>query len=924
VDRDRQWFKARVGVDVAEIDRAVTFCAYTLRMPGLLLITDALTDGRFAQDPLVVREPALRFYAGMPLVTPDGHAIGTLSVIGRVPRRLTDEQTEALAVLARQVVTQLELRRHVADAERRRREAEVIAQLTRTINSTLDLGTILQQVTERARELCESDVALIALRPSGGTGLVLRYWSGAYFRRQTNVGIEPGRGIGPLVLTSGRPFRTSDYAGDPRIRSDFVDVVSDEGPVTAMAVPIRLAERVDGVLYAYNRSPRPFADRDEAVLLRLAEHAAGAIQNAGLFAREQKVRATVEASEQRFRGLFDGVPVGLLRATPAGRMTDANPTLVQMLGYPDRESLLAVNVMDLHVDPVERAQFRALLERDGVVRGFAARMRRRDGAVIWVEDNIKAVPDATDGVVYYEGSITEITERKLAEEALGESNRRIVNIFESITDAFFALNREWQFTYLNRQAELVLRRSRAELLGKNVWEEFPEAVGLRFYQEYRRAAVEQLAVSFEEYYPPLQTWFEVHAYPSPDGLSVYFRDITERKRSGEALRQSERQFRQAQKMEAVGQLAGGIAHDFNNLLTVIIGRSEILLDRPECAGPPRRDVELIQRTAERAADLTRQLLAFSRKQVLQPKILDLNSVVSGMATMLRRLIGEHIDLVLEPGIGLGSVRADPAQIEQVIMNLVVNARDAMAEGGTLSIRTGNAVLDDGFVGGHPGARPGPSVLLAVADTGSGIEVEVQAHIFEPFFTTKEQGKGTGLGLSTVYGIVKQHDGYIAVDSEVGRGTTFTIYLPRVEHAIEPVADGAGPVGSPGGEETVLLVEDEGDVRELAREILERSGYTVVEAANGPEALRIAARHEGAIHLLLTDVVMPQMSGRELAQRLVRTHPEMRVLYTSGYIDESIMRRSMIDQDPALLKKPFSADALVRRVRAVLDERPPVT
>ena len=1103
VDRGRQWFPGRAGVDGAEADQAVAFCEATMRGRELLLVPDALADARFAANPPLDPESRLRFYAGMPLVGPDGHALGTLSVIDRVPRQLSDEQKAALAVLARQVASQLALRRRVAeisrtaaeiearhhgalglaevgrlfsealdpevvgqrvadtvrsllavestalygfdpgtddltvlttsrlprsrfewsrvvprgagvtgiavstcaavasrgvladvrfplppearhaleqagdramlavplivkdrvigalaaadppgrtfaeadvrlaqaladqaalalenarlyaDTERRRREAEIVAKLSGAINSTLDLDTILQQVTERARELCESDVALIALRPTGGEGLVLRYWSGAYFRRLASVGIEPGRGIGALVVASGGPFRTDHYAGDPRIRRDFVDMVPDEGPVTLIAVPIRLEARVDGVLYAYNRSPRPFTDRDEAVLLRLAEHAAVAIQNASLFAREQKARVAAEASEQRFRGLFDGVPVGLLRSTPAGRITDANPTLVQMLGYPDRESLLAVNVMDLYVDPDERARFRALLERDGVVRGFAAQMRRYDGTAIWVEDNIKAVPDAADGVVYYEGSITEITERKLAEQALGESNHRILTIFESITDAFFALNHEWQFTYLNRQAELWLRRSRVELLGKTMWEAFPQAVGLRFYPEYRRAVSEQIAVSFEEYYPPLQTWFEVHAYPSPDGLSVYFRDITERKRSEEALRQSERQFRQAQKMEAVGQLAGGIAHDFNNLLTVIIGRGEMLLRRPECAGPARHDVELIQKTAERAADLTRQLLAFSRKQVLQPKVLDLNSVVTGMATMLRRLIGEHIDLVMQPGAGLGRVKADPAQIEQVIMNLVVNSRDAMPEGGTLSIRTGNAVLDDEFVRGHPGARPGSNVLLGVADTGCGIEAEVQAHIFEPFFTTKEQGKGTGLGLSTVYGIVKQHEGYIAVDSEVGRGTTFTIYLPRVEDAVEPDGAGAEPDGSPRGEETVLLVEDEGDVRELAREILEKSGYAVLEAANGPDALRLAARHEGVIHLLLTDVVMPQMSGRELARRLVRKRPEVRVLYTSGYVDEGMMRRSVVDRDTALLKKPFSSDALVRSVREVLDGRPPV-
>jgi PAS domain S-box-containing protein len=1101
VDRDRQWLKSSVGLTVAQTDRAAAFCEYTTRGDELLVVSDALADPRFTANPLVTDEPHIRFYAGAPLQAPDGRAVGTLSVIDLMPRELSEEQLDALRILARQVVIELELRRHAADvarsfaqtevrrhgaealaevgrllsetldpdvvgqriadtvrsllaaesaalyrldartgdlvmiassrdlrsafewsravpegqgtvgaavrergpvvslavlrdprityppevrariqkvndrailavplgangritgalaaadpagrafgdadvrltqafadqaalalenarlyaeAELGRREAEIVAELTQAINSTLDVDTILQRVTERAREVCESDVALIALREAGSDSLVLRYWAGPYFRRYANVRIEPGKGVGGLVLATGRPFRTENYALDPRIGNDFVDVIREEGTVAAMAVPIRHEERVDGVLYVHNRSRRPFTDRDESILLRLAGHAATAIRNADLFAREQLARATAEASERRFRSLFDGVPVGLFRTTPKGRIMDANPTLVQMLGYPDRASLLAVNVADLYVDPEDRRTIKARLERDGMVRGFSVRAHRYDGRVIWVEENIRAVQDE-DGVVYHEGSVTEITERMLREQELRESNRRIVNIFESMTDAFFALNDRWEFTYLNRQAEHLLRRSRSELLGKNVWAEFPEAVRLKFFEQYHRAVAEQVSVVFEEFYPPLESWFEVQAYPSEDGLSVYFRDVTERKRAEEALHQSERQLRQAQKMEAVGQLAGGIAHDFNNLLTVIMGRTELLLERP--ADPDsRRDVDLIQKTAERAADLTRQLLAFSRKQVLQPKVLDLSAVVAGMATMLHRLIGEHIDLVIAPASSVGRVKADPAQVEQVIMNLVVNARDAMPEGGTLSIRTGDIELDDRFVRGHPGSRPGPHGLLEVSDTGCGMSAEVQAYIFEPFFTTKEQGKGTGLGLSTAYGIVKQHDGYIGVESEPGRGTVFTIYLPQVEEAEEPVevTSSARPLR---GVETVLLVEDEKDVRELAREILQKHGYVVLEAANGPDALRVASRHRGSIHLLLTDVVMPQMSGRELAVRLQRARPEVKVLYTSGYIDEDMIRRSMLAPTTALLKKPFSSDSLARRVREVLDGAAPVT
>jgi PAS domain S-box-containing protein len=391
-------------------------------------------------------------------------------------------------------------------------------------------------------------------------------------------------------------------------------------------------------------------------------------------------------------------------------------------------------------------------------------------------------------------------------------------------------------------------------------------------------------------------------------------DITERKRAEEALRQSEEQLRQAQKMEAVGRLAGGIAHDFNNLLTVITGRGELLLRRLPPDDPSRRDLELIKKTADRASLLIMQLLAFSRKQVLQPKVLDLNGIVAGIAQLLQRLIGEDVDLVALLDPNLGAVRADPAQLEQIVLNLAVNARDAMPRGGRLSLETSNVDLDAGFAAAHPGATAGPHVLLQVSDTGVGMSAEVQAHIFEPFFTTKEVGKGTGLGLATVYGIVKQHEGYIAVESGAGHGATFRIYLRRIEDAAAPVAPGAG---APRGSETILLVEDEDPVRELARDILTAAGYKVLAAAGPAEALDASRRHGGPIHLLLTDVVIPEMSGRELVRHLAPTYPEMRVLYMTGHATDTIVHRGVLDPGLGLLQKPFTPDALTRKVREVL-------
>jgi PAS domain S-box-containing protein len=424
----------------------------------------------------------------------------------------------------------------------------------------------------------------------------------------------------------------------------------------------------------------------------------------------------------------------------------------------------------------------------------------------------------------------------------------------------------------------------------------------------------------------------VHVVPSADGRAVQLRgltvDVTERKRSEEALRQTEDQLRQAQKMDAVGKLAGGIAHDFNNLLMVIRGDADLILRRLGQNDPLRQNAEGIREAADQAATLTRQLLAFSRKQVLAPAVLDLNAVVAGIQQMLERLIGETINLATVVAPDLGRVRADPGQLEQMIVNLAVNARDAMPDGGRLTIRTDNTDVD-ATTAGVRGVKPGGYVMLEVSDTGIGMDAETQAHLFEPFFTTKDQGKGTGLGLSTVYGIVNQSAGHIWVESKPAQGTTIRIYLPRVDDTVTaaglrpreeravtgPAAEGASP---PPPRETILLVEDAKRVREVVSEILAMNGYKVLEARQGAEAVKISGRHEGPIHLMLTDVVMPQISGRELAQRLAPLRPDMRVLYMSGYTDDDIVRHGVLGAGMAFIAKPFTPDALAAKVREVLD------
>ncbi|MBW6505058.1 PAS domain S-box protein [bacterium] len=407
------------------------------------------------------------------------------------------------------------------------------------------------------------------------------------------------------------------------------------------------------------------------------------------------------------------------------------------------------------------------------------------------------------------------------------------------------------------------------------------------------------------------------------GIMSILMDVTERKAAEEARDRQAivgEQLRQSQKMDAVRRLAGGVAHDFNNLLTSISGHSDLLLHRLPEYSTLRRDVEEIRKAGDRAAALTRQLLAFSRRQILQPEVLDLNEAVTNMGETLRRLVGEDIELSTALSPSLSRVKADPGQMEQVIECLVVNARDAMPDGGRITVSTADAELSASYAASHLEVRPGPHVLLSVADTGQGMSDEAQSHLFDPFFITKEREKGTGFGLATVYGIVQQSGGHIRVNSATGRGSTFLVYLPRVEPPEDGVRGADRPLlphPSP-GTETILLTEDEEGVRRLVREILSGNGYKVLEAGNGREALLLSEAHRGGIHLLLTDVMMPKMGGRELVERIRLQRPDLRILYMSGYTDDAILRHGVMENGIPFLQKPFTAEGLARKVREVLD------
>jgi PAS domain S-box-containing protein len=545
------------------------------------------------------------------------------------------------------------------------------------------------------------------------------------------------------------------------------------------------------------------------------------------------------------------------------------------------------------------------------------RLRRADGEYRWHIDRALPLRDTQGQITHWFGTCTDTEDQKRAEDQLLLAHRRaaeslaLLDTFIDNAPVGFALvDRDLRYARVNAALAAINGLSPADHLGRHVWEVLP-GLWPQLEPRYRQllqgdGSVGEVEVSGETAAAPGWTrhWLVNH-YPVRTGeellgIGVIVNEVTERKRL-------EDQFLHSQKLEAVGRLAGGVAHDFNNLLTVINCYAAMLLQDLGADAPGAASARAILEAGERAAHLTQQLLAFGRKDLAAPRVLDLNAAVREAEAMLRRVLGEDVALTTDLQPGLGRVRADPTHVQQVVMNLAVNARDAMPRGGRLSLATRDVQRE-----------PGPYVLLAVSDTGCGMTEEVKAHLFEPFFTTKEVGQGTGLGLSTVYGIVKRSGGHIEVESQQGSGTTIRVYLPRVEEAPAPeTPNGAGPV--PRGSETVLLAEDEGAVRALGREVLRSSGYAVLEASDGTQALWLAGEHCGPIDLLVTDVVMPGLDGRGLAERLQALRPGIKVLYMSGYTDDAVVRHGVSRDEVQFLQKPFSPAALARKVREVLDQ-----
>jgi PAS domain S-box-containing protein len=721
-----------------------------------------------------------------------------------------------------------------------------------------------------------------------------------------------GEGLPGRVWASGRPCWIVDVANEANFAR--AAAAGKAGLRGAFGFPIQCGNELLGVVEFFSRESR----QPDETSMQLFGSLGSQI---GQFAVRKRAEESLATERILLRAVADGTTDAMFVKDRQGRYLLFNEAAARFVGKPAAEVL---GHDDTGLFDPESA--RTAMERDRLVMesGQAKTEEERLTAAGVTRTYLATKApyrDARGEVVGVIGVSRDITDHKRAEESLAAERTLLRTLIDSMPEVVFTKDMEGRFTLSNpASVQLVGCTSEGELVGKTVFDFFPRELADAYQSDDAQALGGQSIIDREE--PCVDAagnrrWYLTIKTPLRDqsgaivGLVGISRDITER-------RQLEQQFRQAQKMEAFGQLAGGVAHDFNNVLQVITGFGDLLLETLRPADPAREMVGQMVKAGERAAGLTRQLLAFSRQQVLVPRVLELNAVVADLEKMLRRVIGEDIDLKTALQPGLGRVKADPGQIDQVVMNLAVNARDAMPQGGRLTIETQNVELDGEYARLHVGVRTGHYVLLAVSDTGCGMTPEVQARIFEPFFTTKEIGKGTGLGLSTVFGIVRQAGGHVAVYSEPGIGTSFKVYLPRVDDAALSVAPKSDRPPSSKGAETVLLVEDEESVRTLTRIILLGKGYTVLEASDGAEALSVAGRHEGPIHLLLSDVVMPILGGRELAERLVGLHPEMKVLFQSGYTDDAVVRHGVLQEKVHFLQKPYSPAALATKVREVLD------
>jgi PAS domain S-box-containing protein len=720
------------------------------------------------------------------------------------------------------------------------------------------------------------------------------------------------------ALTLGNPhiLIVEDTAADRRF--GLHPWVTQSGIRSYAAAPVVTKEGyVLGAINVLDRLPRALPGGHQRILQTLANAIA-----AQLDSRRASFNQTTSTPDSRYQLLLDQNVAGFYRTAPDGRLLGCNRTFARMLGYASQEEVLGCQAQQFYFSGEERDRFLKDLQREGSLLNSELRLRRKDGSSIWVVENVAATCDSQGNLTLIEGTMVDISAHKRAEDALRESQERLHGIIASAMDAIITVDEKQQIVVFNKSAEEIFRCTAREVIGQSINRFLPERfreihqqhirdfgqTGVSTRSMYSPGTLVAVRSNGEEF--PIEASISQVTTSTEKLYSVILRDISVRKRTEEQLRQS-------QKMEAVGQLAGGIAHEFNNYLAIIMGYTE-LLER-ETVGIDGLQMSLaeIRDASQKVASLTRQLLAFSRKQVIEPREVDLNSAVWETHKLLRRLIPATIDLIPKLQDDVGKVKADPAQVQQILINLVLNARDSMPAGGKIFIETEEIDLDPEYASRQLDVQPGRYVMLSVADTGIGMDNETLSHIFEPFFTTKEEGKGTGLGLSTTYGIVKQSGGHLTVASVPGKGSTFRIYLPRLSSVSAAIPQPSKAQCNQPRRETVLVVEDESALRKLMTKVLERASFQVVEAKDAEQAVEICKSGTEPLDMVVSDLAMPKLNGLQLKEIVSGLRPKLKFLLISGYAEDVVEDPAILRKDTNFLEKPFLPDELILKVREIL-------
>ncbi len=802
------------------------------------------------------------------------------------------------------------IQHNVSRKRRLEEEREIILEIIQGAHQTINLDEFFKMVHRSLRRIIYAENFFIALYNKAQD--IFEY---PFFVDQFDPPpppMKPGLTRTAYVFRTGQPILMTEPVFRQLESLGEVAQVGTHCPAW-LGVPLKTPNKTIGVLVVQSyEDENAFDERDVEFLASVGSQIALVIEH-------KRMEEALLISEKRFFQAFNSNPCPMtINSFEGSRYLAVNEAFLETMGF-TREEVIgkARSEMGLWVEQEQRAQVEEAISTHGAVRNAEVKLKRKDGSLRMGLFSAETI--TLDRERYVLSVMNDITELKSAEAESTLQTTRFKQLFENSPVGIVMVNAQGEVVDANQSFEKMFQYSLQEIQGKNL----DDVVAPEFLREEANAlfseAIKGRSIGKESVRRRKDgTLIPVQIYGVPvnvdkanlGGYGIYV-DLTEREQMADRLRQG-------QKMEAIGQLAGGVAHDFNNLLTAILGYGQLMYLHLPPDSPLRSHAEEVIKAGERASSLTQQLLAFSRKQVLQPEVMDLNVVVLDMEKMFRRLIGENIELVTSFGPGLHKIKADPGQITQILMNLVINARDAMPGGGKLTIETVNQEIDKSSPHRLGGLPAGSYVRLAVRDTGCGMDKETQSHLFEPFFTTKQDGRGTGLGLSTVYGIVKQSGGDILVSSEVGRGTDFHVYLPAYLELGDQIGSQLATAKSDLGHETILLVEDESGVRGLIREILQTQGYRVLEAAHGNEALEIFQLPNQHIDLVITDMVMPQMGGRELVERISEIEPGIKVLLISGYSDDAFLHQGPLKLDPPFLQKPFSPSALASRVRELLD------